>query len=451
MEWHGLVDGDAMRGKIAGIVVLALGGAAFGQVILPGGGPVVTTTPIVNTLTTGSVLDTTATVSADGRYVVMQLHPQFSALTGMDTFTTPGGLQPIGNGIGGGVNGVGLGGGAGAVGAAGGAVPALGIAGGFGLGNGTNGTFRAGASQGAMRGTSSGSTMVTGMVGQPMYSAFTQQQNFVQNFRQNAAGNAGYRPSVVGNVTFVENDKTLLSTEVAPETMKDKSLKQAIRALADETKKNLVLGNRAFEQAGVDVNKPHTFVLGSEQGTLKAALLAILNEAAPGVEAVITAEDNVVQVTTQASADNQMITKIYYLEDLMARIPRIVSAKTDLRTMKEDKAAKPTGESLGGMAVTGSAALLPDGAKVPEDAATSPKPSREIPLDIGKVYKTDIVELLTSTVRPEIWKNHGGKYAEITVTGNRVMVRAPASVHAILDGPSMFNPNAAPKYLNYSP
>lgn len=53
-----------------------------------GGSGAVATSTSVSTLNTGVVLDVLATVSADRRYVVMQVRPQFSQLLGMDTFAS---------------------------------------------------------------------------------------------------------------------------------------------------------------------------------------------------------------------------------------------------------------------------------------------------------------------------------------------------------------------------
>ena len=61
---------------------------------------------------------------------------------------------------------------------------------------------------------------------------------------------------------------------------------------------------------------------------------------------------------------------------------------------------------------------------------------------------TNILDVVTDTVRPEIWKNHGGK-SEIYMVGNKVTIKAPASVHALLDGPKVYNPNKMDSYVNY--
>ena len=73
--------------------------------------------------------------------------------------------------------------------------------------------------------------------------------------------------------------------------------------------------------------------------------------------------------------------------------------------------------------------------------AAKPKPA-------PRPGSTNILELITDTVRPEIWVNHGGK-SEVYAVGNQVTIKAPASVHALLDGPKVYNPNKVNSYVQY--
>ena len=100
-------------------------------------------------------------------------------------------------------------------------------------------------------------------------------------------------------------------------TMKQVSLKGAVRQLADATKGNIVLGIRGLEEAGVDVNLVRDYAVPG--GTVKDAVLALLKIGAPDTDMVITAEDRRISIATQAQADNVVVTKTYYLADLMAK------------------------------------------------------------------------------------------------------------------------------------
>ncbi|HVT79408.1 MAG TPA: hypothetical protein VHM90_02025 [Phycisphaerae bacterium] len=86
-----------------------------------------------------------------------------------------------------------------------------------------------------------------------------------------------------------------------------------------------------------------------------------------------------------------------------------------------------------------------DLSKAPPSAAATTEAPKPKP---ATGDSTNILEVITDTVRPEIWRNHGGK-GEIALVGNRVTIKAPASVHALLDGPKVFNPNKVPAYVNY--
>jgi hypothetical protein len=244
-----------------------------------------------------------------------------------------------------------------------------------------------------------------------------------------------FRPAVVGKITVVENDKRLLGKTLKATALKDISLKAAARKLADAADTNIVLGIRGLEQAGIDVNAPHTFTV-PPGGTLKEALLAILQSALPEQDMVITADDGVVQVVTQAQADNTVVTRTYYLDDLLANLPRVVPNTMDLGTLRDDKtpaaAPKPVAKST----------------TPPKPALAKNPPPKRSAANSGAA---DILRLITASVRPEIWKANGGKIGEISLVGDRVIVTAPQSVHAILDGPKHHDHNAVPMYIGVHP
>jgi hypothetical protein len=276
----------------------------------------------------------------------------------------------------------------------------------------------------------------------------------IQTFNLNGTQVGAFRPAQVGKVIFVDNDKKLLETPVAAMNLKGVSFKDAVRKLADTTRSNVVLGIRGLEQAGVDIAAPRSFAL--ENGKMKDALLAMIKTAAPDTEIVISSDDGVVQVMSQAQADTNVITKTYYMEDLLGRIPQIVSTRTDLATLK-DKTDKPAEKPVTEIPPGPRGVLAPayggvarewvkDQKELESGERISPSEPRK-----NDNYSTNIIELITSAVRPEIWKVNGGKIGEIAVVGDHVTIKAPASVHAVLDGPTFHNPNAAPVYINYHP
>jgi hypothetical protein len=337
---------------------------ASAQVIRP---PTITTNPTISTLTTGTVLDVTPSVSPDGRYVTLKTRPQFSTLDGFDTFTSGGSGNPTKTAV--------------------------------------------------------------------------------------AVAMIPYRPMQVGKITFVDNDKKLLAQEIAPVTFSNISLKDATRKLAAQTKTNLVLGIRGLENAAVDLVAPHTFTL--EKSTLKDALVTMIKTAAPEVDIVITSDDGVVEIMSQAQADHQVITRTYFVQDLLQNLPRFVSNETDLATLNKLKDSQPEEKPAPkNIPATGAGVLPPAVART----ANAPKKTDNNtlyqavpnnPEPAPQKSSTTIQEIITSAIRPEIWKSNGGKTGEIAVVGDRVTITAPTSVHALLDGPKTHNPNAVPMYVNY--
>jgi len=245
-------------------------------------------------------------------------------------------------------------------------------------------------------------------------------------------------------------------------------LKAAVRALAEKTNTNIVLGLRGIEDSGVNPVSPNDFKFPA--GTLKEALLEALKVAVPDTEMVITAEDKVISVTTQSQADNNVVTKTYFLEDLLTNVPRWVPGNINLNDIgaSTDAANPTTYEHLSMFAPIDLTAAPESGltpAPATRPASTNGPKQKPQYTALAKINQynpsnpfderpkqdpsLNIVTLITSTVRPDIWKINGGKVGEIGVFGNHVTIRAPQSVHAILEGPAKYDPNKVSMYVGY--
>jgi hypothetical protein len=271
-------------------------------------------------------------------------------------------------------------------------------------------------------------------------------RQFIIDVRGRAVGTARlpYRPAEADHVTVVENDRAILG-QMVPEIAADHvSLRAALREMGKVSGVNIAVGWKAMRDANIDELQPRKFSL--PQGTLRASLRALLKQALPRESMVITAEDNVVFITTQAQADNTVVTKWYYTADLLANAPRWMPQDTDLGQV--GLPAKPV------LATAPDAALEKkpdDTSSVPSLFATAPPPPQPLATKAVRSASTSIAELITSTVRPEIWKCNGGKVGEISEVRDRVMITAPQSVQALLEGPHYYDPNAVPKYVGYHP
>jgi hypothetical protein len=238
----------------------------------------------------------------------------------------------------------------------------------------------------------------------------TQNTSAAENNAPPAASDPDFRPAQVGSIIFVQNQPSLFVYNFSPLTFQNATLFDVLGKLAGISSTNLVAGWPALAKAGVNPKTRLSFDL-PEQG-YRDELVGVLREYAPKVFMVISADQNVIFINTRDADDQQLVVRDYWVQDLMANLPRIVQAGTNLETI---------------------------------DAVASTQPGKPV---AKPPMETNILEFISSTVRPEIWVNHGGK-ATMSLIGDRVIVEAPLNVQAILDGPKTYNPDAAPLYIMY--
>src|SRR5271170_907695 len=211
----------------------------------------------------------------------------------------------------------------------------------------------------------------------------------------------------VGRFVFVQNEPSLFEYDFPTLSFQDASLFDVLSKLSQTSDTNLVASWGALAHAGVDPKAKLTFELPAQD--YRHELVDVLRKYAPHVFMVISADENVILINTRDSDDQQLVVRDYWVQDLTTNLPQIIQAGKNLQAI---------------------------------DAAPATQPAAKPPLE------TNILELISSTVRPEIWVNHGGK-ATITQVGDRVIVTAPLNVQAILDGPKTYNPDAVPLYIMY--
>ncbi len=235
--------------------------------------------------------------------------------------------------------------------------------------------------------------------------------------------NRNFRPAEIGQVIFVLNDPSLLEHTLSPVVFHNKTLSDMLSTFSDLTNTNVAAGWAAMAQAGIKADRRITLHLPG-QG-YKLDLVAVLKAYAPHVAMVISADRNVIFVNTQTADNQHLIMRTYWLEDLIANLPRYVNP--DSFQKKKSKAAQTQ-----------------------QPAATADNAENHSPAqNTHPTVQSNILQLITNHVEPKIWLDHGGK-ATISQVGNKVIVIAPASAQALLQGPSHYNPNAAPLFMTVS-
>ncbi len=231
-----------------------------------------------------------------------------------------------------------------------------------------------------------------------------------------------FRPAQIGQVIFVLNDPSLLRHRLPKLVFHQQTLAEILNEFSVLTNTNVAAGWAAMTQAGMQASRRLTLRLPG-QG-YKLDLVAALKAFAPRVRMVISADQNVIFVNTQAADNQHLIMRTYWLPDLIANIPRYVNPNSFHRGKNNITSVPQT----------------------PKDASdVNSAPGRG-----NKIHpQTNIIQIITNHVEPKIWANHGGK-ATISQVGNKVIVIAPASVQALLQGPSHYNPNAVPLFMTVS-
>ncbi len=232
-----------------------------------------------------------------------------------------------------------------------------------------------------------------------------------------------YRPAQIGQVIFVLNDPSLLEHSLPAVTFHRKTLSEMLSTFSNLTNTNVAAGWAAMAQAGIKAKDRVTLVL-PRQG-YKLDLVAVLKKFAPHIHMVISADQNVIFLTTQAADNQHLIMRTYWLEDLIANLPRYVNPKS---FEKKKAQAEKSQQSAAGTAES-------------QKHSSGENNNRDT--------QSNIVQLISNHVEPKIWLDHGGK-ASISQVGNKVIVIAPASVQALLQGPAHYNPNAAPLFMTFS-
>lgn len=195
----------------------------------------------------------------------------------------------------------------------------------------------------------------------------------------------------------------------APTTLAD-----AIDYFRDITHANFDVNWKVLEAAGIARDEP--VQLSLKNVTLRTALKKTLDAAAPG-QLTFYVDQNVIHVTTVADADTHLITRVYPVGDLLVAPPDF--AGPDL-SLNQSGGGSRTGGSGGGSS-SSSGSLF----------------SNAVETAIGRgdtvaQRGAALVELIQSTVRPEVWTANGGK-ATIRFFHDNLIVTAPPSVQDLLD------------------
>jgi hypothetical protein len=191
----------------------------------------------------------------------------------------------------------------------------------------------------------------------------------------------------------------------------------------DTTGANVVVEWKELELVGI--GKDSTVSLKLRNVPTRKALQAALEAAAPGLLTFYISE-NVITITTQAKADSVMITRSYPVQDLIVDIPDFTGPSLALTDNIGGKKGRDSTSRSGGGSSSGGSSLFGGGDNNSNKDEEKSKTKTE--------RAQSLIDLITSTIRPEIWDVNGGK-ATIKFFNGHLIITAPRSVQEAIGGP----------------
>jgi hypothetical protein len=215
---------------------------------------------------------------------------------------------------------------------------------------------------------------------------------------------------VAGHRAFAQDvsARRALNT-VLPELRFDNiTVADAIEFLRDVSGANIHVNWKALEAIGI--GKDTTVNVRLRTVSLRKVLNLVLSEAGSGGLLTYYIDDNVIEVTTRELADQQLITRIYPVDDLIMEVPDFIGP---------DFSINQTSSAGGG---GGGQSMINSGTNENENTGST------------RAERADsLIETIQSIVQPEIWNTNGGP-AAIRFWNGSLIITAPRSVHESLGG-----------------
>jgi type II secretory pathway component GspD/PulD (secretin) len=202
------------------------------------------------------------------------------------------------------------------------------------------------------------------------------------------------------------------------------ALSDCIDFLRDISNINVHVDWKALE--AVNVNKDTPVTLHLHGVTLRTALTMVLNEAGEGHLLTFYIDDNVLEITSEAEADRMLVTMVYPVGDLLMDIPDFTDAPNFNLATSSNSSNQTIGAGSTGTSSSSSSSVSPFGGGASGSGATAQETKKQ--------KADDLVKLIESTIRPDIWRDNGGT-SNISFFNDSLIITAPRSVQEAIGGP----------------
>jgi len=215
------------------------------------------------------------------------------------------------------------------------------------------------------------------------------------------------------------------------------ALGDALDFLRDVSGINMTVNWKAMEAAGVTKDTPVTLRLRNVSA--RKALEMVLAEAGGSSALTYDVDEGVVEITTRELADQRMYTKVYPIEDLLMEIPDFTDAPifdlTSLSNSSSGGGRGGVGGGVGGGGGYGGGGGGGSGSSGGLFGNTNNSQNKQQQTGKTKQERAqELVDLIRSTITPDVWVENGGKAAIRYWSGN-LIVTAPRSVQEAIGGP----------------
>ena len=236
---------------------------------------------------------------------------------------------------------------------------------------------------------------------------------------------------------------------IIPEVrIKEQPLGKVLDKLRDVSGSNINIDWKALEAAGV--TKDSVISTSLTEISLGDALGLVIQEAGPKTPVLTYIDMNVIQITTQAVADTKLITRTYDVHDLTgADISQILPQGSLGNTVQNNRNQNTQGSSTGGINYAGTNNTnnqtnqnnqqnnnKNNNNNNSNNNQNNQSVSQQV-LAAQKQSGADLVSLVKTSIRPDIWKDDkaGGGPATVVFYNGLLVVTAPIYIQEAIGGP----------------
>jgi hypothetical protein len=227
--------------------------------------------------------------------------------------------------------------------------------------------------------------------------------------------------AAVASAADATNARATLAKRMQVANFNEIALTDVVDYFRDSSGLNIVVDWKELELVGI--GKDTTVSMKLRNIPTRVALKNALDAAAPGLLTYYISE-NVITITTQTKADSVMIIRTYPVQDLLVEIPDFEAPSLSLSDNQGGQSGRANrGRNSGG----GSGGGLFDN--------SNGKSERDEEKSKSKAERAQqLIDLVQTTVRPDIWDVNGGK-ATIKFFNGNLIITAPRSVQEAIGGP----------------